>query len=62
MCRIISEAELQNRTSGELSALFRKVTQEVAQTDPDSPERHKALGRLETVRRALARGPKPPGF
>lgn len=66
MCKIISETELQNRTYGELSALFRKVADEVEATETGSPDREKALGRLETVRRALAvrctRGPKPPGF
>ncbi len=66
MSSLITAWELQNRTEKELCALFRKVSQEAAQSDPGTPERRNAVASLENINRALntrrAPQPKPPGF
>jgi hypothetical protein len=66
MCRLITAFELQTRTTDELSALFRKVSEELVRSEPGSPERRNALGSLENIERAInARYAKrftPPGF
>ena len=70
MCRIITASELNNKTSNELSALFYKVSQAVAKSEPGSPERRNALASLENISRAMRSchttphypHPKPPGF
>ena len=70
MCRIITASELNNKTSNELSALFYKVSQQVAKSEPGSPERSNALASLENISRAMCTRhteprylcPKPPGF
>lgn len=70
MCRIITESELTNKTDIELSALFRKVSQDIANSKIGSPERRKALASLDNISRAMRTRhsapryphPKPPGF
>jgi len=66
MSRIITTSELENRNKQELSALFRKVSQETAKSEPGSPERRNALASLENINRELnaprIRLPKPSGF
>ena len=66
MCKIITASELQTRTTGELSALFHKVSQELVQTKPDTAKRRNALASLENIsREKTARYAKrftPPGF
>lgn len=70
MCRIITVSELQNKTSVELSALFRKVSQEVAKSESGSQERLITLASLENISRTMSHRsttplypyPKPPGF
>lgn len=53
MCRLIGNAELVTLTRGELSALFRKLSDELATSEPNSPARRKCLGSLENISRAL---------
>ena len=70
MCRIITESELINKTDIELSALFRKVAEEIANSEIGSPERRNALASLDNISRAMrtryiaprCSHPKPPGF
>ena len=70
MCRIITASELNNKTNNELSALFYKVSQAVAKSEPGSPGRSNALASLENISRAMRSShtaprypyPKPPGF
>jgi len=70
MCRIITESELTNKTDIELSALFRKVSREIVNSESDSPKRRKALASLDNINRAMrvryiaprCHYPKPPGF
>ena len=70
MCRIITASELSNKTGNELSALFHKVSQQVASSEPDSPDRRNALASLENISRAMCSRlntpsyshPKPPFF
>ena len=70
MCRIITASELTNKTFIDLSALFRQVSEEIAKSEPGSPERLNGLASLESISRAMrsrriARRypyPKPPGW
>lgn len=70
MCRIITESELAKKTDIELSALFRKVSREIANSKIGSAERRNALVSLENISRAMrtryiaphCSHPKPPGF
>jgi len=67
MCRIITETELQQLTDSELKSLFNKVTQQLIQSEANTPARRSALANLEIIQRAMAMrmaGPrlKPPGF
>lgn len=66
MSGIITTSELENRNKQELSALFCKVSQQVAKSEPGSPERRNALASLENINRMLnaprIQYPKPPGF
>jgi hypothetical protein len=63
-------SELQNKTSIELSALFRKVSQEVAKSESGSPEHLFGLASLENISRTMSNRSttplyprlKPPGF
>ncbi len=65
MCRLITAFELQTRSTDELSALFRKVPQQLARSEPGTAERRNAVASLENINRALtARYAKrfmPPG-
>lgn len=66
MCRIITRTELQHLTDNELRALFNRVTRELIQSDPGTPDRRNALANLDTIQIALAdrmAAPrlKPPG-
>ena len=70
MCRIITTSELLNKTNVELSALFQKVSQEIAKSESGSPERSNGLASLENISRTMSHRsttplypyPKPPGF
>ena len=66
MCQIITTSELQHRTTGELSALFHKVSQELVQSKANTAKRRNALASLENIsREKTARYAKrftPPGF
>lgn len=66
MRKVITQSELHSRSESELSALFRKVSQELTGTTPGSTERRNTLASLENIQRALATRrsmhPKPPGF
>ena len=65
MKKIITTLELQKHSDSELSILFREVSQDLAQSEPDSPERRNALASMENINRAMhkRRGQhlKPPG-
>jgi hypothetical protein len=52
--KLISNYELQRRTENELSAMFRQVSQGLAQTKRHTPERRNALATLENISRARA--------
>jgi hypothetical protein len=67
MSRIITPSELHHLGPEELRALFRKVSETLAQTEPGTRERRAAQASLENIRQAMARPafpprPKPPGF
>jgi len=65
MCRIITRSELQNKTSIELSGLFQKVSQQLADTKPGSPEQCCALANLDNIKQVQSLSlprPKSPGF
>ena len=49
MCRIITASELANKPNIELSALFQKVSQELANSEIGSSERRNALASLENI-------------
>lgn len=53
MKKIITTLELQKHSDSELSALFREVSQDLAQSEPDSPERRNALANMENINRAM---------
>ncbi|GAB6041865.1 hypothetical protein [Endothiovibrio diazotrophicus] len=65
MCKLFTPSDLRDKRDGELSALFRRIAGEMAQTAPDSPERQAAQTSLENIRLELSarrhRRPKPPG-
>ncbi len=66
MKKVITTMELQQQTGSELSALFRKVSQDLVQSEPGSPERRNTLASLENINRAINTRQtlqlKPPGF
>ena len=66
MCKLITASELQTRTDGELSALFRKVSQELVQSKANTAKRRNALASLENISREkrvrYAKRFAPPGF
>lgn len=66
MSRIITPSELQNRPLEELGAAFHRVQQDLAISEPNSPDRCNALASIENIRRAMnnryTARPKPPGF
>ena len=53
MSQIITAHELENRSLGELEALYRKVFDELVRSEPDSAERRNALASLENISRVL---------
>jgi len=61
--QVITTHELASRTEAELAALFRAVSQALAGTDPETPERRNALASIENItrvriaRRVLAPAP-----
>lgn len=65
MRRIITISELQRRTEQELSVLFRKASERLAQSEPGSHERRTSLANLENITRVLSAHRsmafKPPG-
>lgn len=66
MSRIITPSELQNRPLEELRVAFHRAQQELAMSEPNSPERRNALASLENIRRETnsrhTASPKPLGF
>jgi hypothetical protein len=52
--RLITRYELTNRSNSELSAIFRQVSDALARTAIDSPERRNALASLENIRHEQA--------
>lgn len=52
MCRIITTSELQQRTEQELSVLFRKASEQLAQSEPGSHKHRSAVANLENIARA----------
>lgn len=65
MCKIMTSLDLDRRRDSELSALFRKVSQELVESEPNTVKRRTALANLENISRAMAsrhsRRFKPPG-
>jgi hypothetical protein len=66
MCKLITTPELHTRTDSELSALFRKVVQELVQSKANTAKRRNALASLENISRETrvryAKRFTPPGF
>lgn len=66
MSRIITTAELEDRTTEELKTAFHKAQQDLAKSEPGSPERRNALASLENISRTMRGRPMPkpnrPGF
>ena len=59
--RLITSAELANKTNFELSALYARVKEELGRTAPDSYEHDVLAASLENIRRAFAaRQPRAP--
>lgn len=54
MNRLITRSELTGRSNNELSALFHRVSLDLARTAPGSPERRNALASLENIARERA--------
>ena len=63
MSRLITAAELQNRTLFDLQTLYRKVQEELTRSPRGSAARRNALASLDNIVRAIARlrayGPRP---
>ena len=55
MSRIITAAELQNRTLADLQTLYRKMQEDLTRSAPGSAERRNALASLENISHAIAR-------
>lgn len=66
MNRIVTPQELHGRSTSELSALFRKVSQDLTASRPGTADRRNALASLKNIQRAQATRKatplKPPGF
>lgn len=54
MSKLITAADLAGKTIPELRVLFRAAHDDLARSEPDSPERRNALASLENISRALA--------
>jgi hypothetical protein len=59
MCKVFTATELQNKTKSELSAIFRMVTQELHQSDPDTSRRRNFLASLDNINKAMAKPLRP---
>jgi hypothetical protein len=55
MHRLITAAELQNRTLSDLQDLYRKVEAELVRSPRGSAQRRSALASLENIARAIAK-------
>ena len=53
MCRTITASELENKTDIELSALFRKVSEDAVKSNSGSSDRRNSLASLENISRAM---------
>ncbi len=62
MNRLLTIAELQQRTETELHALFRQASQALARTATGTPERRNGLASIENISRALAMTAGARGF
>jgi len=60
--RLITAAELANKSLSQLNALYRMVSEELADTEPCSINRANMIASLENISRAIAafrmRGPR----
>jgi hypothetical protein len=52
--RLITAAELANKTLSQLTALYRMICEELAQTEPCSIERENMIASLRNISRAIA--------
>ena len=52
--KLITASELAHKTLAQLGALYRMVSDELAQTEPCSPERANMIATLENISRAIA--------
>ncbi len=59
MCKVFTATELHNKTRSELSALFKQVTQELHESNPDTAKSRNRLASLENINRAMAKPPQP---
>ncbi|MBT3039167.1 MAG: hypothetical protein KME37_09525 [Candidatus Thiodiazotropha sp. (ex Codakia orbicularis)] len=67
MCTLYTASELSIKTDKELSALFRKVSQDLAISEAGSNKRISALASLENISKEMStrrshHALKPPGF
>jgi hypothetical protein len=51
--RPITASELANKNLSQLSALYRMISERVAETEPDSIERANMIASLENISRAI---------
>lgn len=65
MSKHLSPADLTRLNKNALQQLFNKVSQQIAQTEQNSPEQHQAQASLQDIKRALSNHnttrPKLPG-
>jgi hypothetical protein len=61
--KLITTSELMKRSESELKYIFSIVSQNLAKTNPETPERRNALASLENISHAIAvKYVKRPGF
>lgn len=52
--KLITASELVNKSLAQLNALYRMVSEELAETEPCNPERANMIASLENISRAIA--------
>lgn len=55
MTKLITNHELAGLTLSELQGLFRRIFNELAQSDPGTPQRRNSLASLENIQREIDR-------
>ncbi|PIR00605.1 MAG: hypothetical protein COV66_05470 [Nitrospinae bacterium CG11_big_fil_rev_8_21_14_0_20_45_15] len=55
MTKLITNRELAGLTLRELQGLFRRIFNELAQSDPGTPQRRNSLASLENIQREINR-------